>query len=382
MRILHIVTLFERGGAQSVVLELARSQIADGHLVAVMSSVDGGAWDELDSDALQIPCRYFLRKVSFVEDVLAAKAIAAAVRRFKPDIVHLHSSKAGTLGRLALPGMRGRIVYTVHGFDSLRIAFRKYLPLERMLRHVSPDGIVAVSKYDADNLAAEGIPGAHVIHNGIRDFIADPPHGDQSTVALFAEDRAHGKITVCTIARLALPKRFDLFVAAAEGCPDMHFFWIGNRTAPQSGLPVNLTCLGDVPDARALLRETDIFCLLSDYEGLPMSVIEALCAGKPVVASDVGGVREALSGNETGQAGSGMPDLAGILVANEEEAVVNTLRVLGSDAAKRKTLSCIARARYTESFSAVRMHSEYLKIYERLLADSGNPNGKKKRESQ
>jgi len=251
-----------------------------------------------------------------------------------------------------------------------------------MLRHVSPDGIVAVSKYDADNLAAEGIPGAHVIHNGIRDFIADPPHGDQSVVALIAEARARGKIAVCTIARLALPKRFDLFAAAAEACPAMHFFWIGNRTVPQSRLPVNLTCLGDVPDARVLLRETDLFCLFSDYEGLPMSVIEALCAGKPVVASDVGGVREALSGNQAGQADAGRPIVAGILVANQEEAIVHALRMLESDAKKRETLSRIARIRYTESFSAARMHSEYLKIYERLSSDGGHENRMKKKENQ
>ena len=381
MRILHIVTLFERGGAQSVVLELVKSQIADGHSVAVMSSVDGGAWDELDPAALQIPCRYFLRKVSIKEDVLAARAIAAAARRFSPEIVHLHSSKAGTLGRLALPGMRGRIVYTIHGFDSLRVAFRKYLPLERMLRHVSPDGIVAVSKYDACNLTTEGIPGAHVIHNGIRDFDADPPHDDQRIVAMFNEARARGKITVCTIARLALPKRFDLFAAAAGSCPDMHFFWIGNRTVPRSELPVNLTCLGDVPNARALLRESDIFCLFSDYEGLPMSLIEALCAGKPVVASDVGGVHEALLGGETGLTESEMSALAGILVANEEGVIVNTLRMLCFDALKREALSRIARTRYTESFSAVKMHLEYLKIYERLCLKHSKTS-EKRRKSQ
>jgi glycosyltransferase involved in cell wall biosynthesis len=195
---------------------------------------------------------------------------------------------------------------------------------------------------------------------------------DESASSQLAKTRARGKITVCTIARLALPKRFDLFVAAAKGCPEMSFFWIGNRTEPQSRLPDNLMCLGDVPTAKNLLREADIFCLFSDYEGLPMSVLEALCAGKPVVASDVGGIREALSGNESWHASIGASIVAGVLVANNEEEIVNAFRMLGSDAKARETLSCIAKTRYDESFSSEKMYREYQQLYRRLSSANFN----------
>jgi glycogen synthase len=92
-----------------------------------------------------------------VNDVLTLLCFWKLYLQYKPDIIHLHSSKAGILGRLAFP--KSKIVYTVHGFDSIRLAYRKFLPLERFLQRRCK-AIVGVSHYDENNLKDE-----HITHN-------------------------------------------------------------------------------------------------------------------------------------------------------------------------------------------------------------------------
>jgi glycosyltransferase involved in cell wall biosynthesis len=357
LRILHIVTVFERGGAQSVVIELARLQLAAGHEVGVMAGSGGAAWDDLPAGVKRFPEPSFRKSVAILADVAGFFAIRATIAAFKPDILHLHSSKAGTLGRLAGFGMRKRIVYTVHGFDTIRLGHRAFLPIERALAGAC-GAVIAVSEYDRANLEECGIRGSRIVLNGIRDFSGDPPHPRRDIVAMFEADRAAGRVVVMTMARLAVPKRFDLFseTAAAMSDEGYSFYWFGNREAVSATLPGNLHVMGDLPDARLLLRDADIFCLLSDYEGLPMSVLEALCAGKPVVASAIGGISEAVG---TGCA---------VLVPNETKAVAAAIRKSASD---RTRLGAAGRALYLERYGVECMAAAYGSIYRELGDTSG-----------
>jgi len=169
--------------------------------------------------------------------------------------------------------------------------------------------------------------------------------------------RAEGRFVVLSIARLAPPKRFDLFLETASTFdPDATaFFWIGNPpSAALPALPPNVTMLGEQPEAGDYANLCDAFALFSDYEGLPMSILEALSCGKPVVASAVGGIPEAVDGG------------VGAVVANSVQDAVLALRSLLDDPAGRLRAGAAARARYKAWFSAERMWAAYYDLYESL----------------
>jgi glycosyltransferase involved in cell wall biosynthesis len=215
--------------------------------------------------------------------------------------------------------------------------------------------IVPVSTYDEQNLRQSGIEGnIRLIYNGASDRLG--AHPAPVVAERIAAARAEGATIVMSIARLEPPKRFDLFLDVARYAPqNMRFFWIGNaRAIPIQPLPSNVEMLGEVLEAGNCINLCDMFLLLSDYEGLPMSILEALSCGKPVVASDVGGVSEALGPN------------AGLLVPNERAAVLTALERLANDRGLRTQLGMSARAHYEHNFSADSMWRQYLQLYNEL----------------
>jgi glycosyltransferase involved in cell wall biosynthesis len=357
MRILHIITNAELGGAQSVAASLARWAVANGREAAVASQAEGPLWDSLDPRVARFRLKRMVKEVSPLDDLLVFGALRRAIRDYGPDVIHLHSSKAGVLGRVAAGRLRPRTVYTVHGFDTILKAHRSFLPLERVLRHFC-GAIAAVSEYDARNLAANGIARkVRVIRNGVADWRGARPRDGEAAAAIERASRSGG--AVLSIARLAPPKRFDLFCAAARLLPRAGFFWIGNEVeVDPASLPRNVSMLGGLPDAGAYANAADVLALFSDYEGLPMSVLEALSCGTPVVASRVGGVSEALDGS------------CGETVENDAVAAAEALaRYLpggGRHAAADPGVREAARRRYEALFSDEAMARSYCALYDEL----------------
>jgi glycosyltransferase involved in cell wall biosynthesis len=357
MRILHIITNAELGGAQSVACSLARWAVSNGGEAAVASQAEGPLWDALDPRVARFPLKRMVKEISPFEDILVFGEMRRLIRGYRPDIIHLHSSKAGVLGRVAAGRLRPRTVYTVHGFDTILKAHRAFLPLERVLR-LYCGAIAAVSEYDARNLAACGISrNVRVIRNGVPDWNGARP-GDAGAAAAIERARRSGG-AVLSIARLAAPKRFDLFCAAARLLPRSGFFWIGNeRELDPSSLPRNVSMLGSLPDAGAYANAADVLALFSDYEGLPMSVLEALSCATPVVASRVGGVAEALD------------DECGETVENDAVAAAEALARYLPDGDRHSAADPRARAaarkRYEAHFSDDAMARSYRSLYDEL----------------
>ncbi len=355
MRILHVVTNADLGGAPRVVVELANRAVRDGHACAVASVPEGPMWDALDPGVERRPLTRLRREISPLDDFLAVLELAALYRAWKPEVIHLHSSKAGVLGRVAAGRLAKRVVYTIHGFDTILKSHRVFLPLERLLARRC-GAIVPVSGYDARNLVAAGVPGAHVpIPNGATDRLARRAGGAAADRMLAA--RSEGRFVVLSIARLAPPKRFDLFLETASAFdPDATaFFWIGDPpSAVPRALPPNVVLLGELPEAGDYANLCDAFVLFSDYEGLPMSILEALSCGKPVVASAVGGIPEAVDGE------------VGAVVANSVKDAARALRSWFDDPAGRLRAGAAARARFEARFSAERMWAAYRDLYASL----------------
>ena len=165
MKIVHVITLSTLGGAQSVVKTLANNQSINND-VTIISGIGRYGWNGLNSNIKVIRIPQLKREISLLDIIVLIKLFYFQIK-YKPDVIHLHSSKIGILGRLAFS--KNKTIYTVHGFDSIRIANRKFLFIEKILKY-KVAAIVGVSKYDLHYLKEEGITNkASYIYNGIED---------------------------------------------------------------------------------------------------------------------------------------------------------------------------------------------------------------------
>lgn len=346
MKILQAITLADLGGAQSVLINLANKAVEDGHDVYVVSEENGAMWDLLSPKVHKIKVKELQRSISPVNDFKAYLALKKIYRQIKPDVIHLHSSKIGALGRLAFP--KEKIIFTVHGFDSVRLANPKFLIIEKLLKS-RVKKIVAVSEYDKVILKEEGIDKSVVtIYNGIQDIDADKK---LSPTVDFETLRKDYKIVMC-IARLSPQKKFDLFCEIAEKMrgEKLKFVWIGNK---EDVKPVsdNIMMLGEISDAKDYLRYADLFILPSNYEGLPISIIESLAYRKPVIASNVGGVSEILNGTN------------GFALENDADLFVEKIKHVLMDEVRYEQFCANARDTYESHFTIDQMYDSYISLY-------------------
>lgn len=349
MKILHIITLSELGGAQSVVYNLVNEH-SKKHEVHIISGGNGNAWEGLRRVKIHL-IKDLYRNIS-LKDI----AVLNELRKFKkvinPDVIHLHSSKMGVLGRLVFDTKK--IVYTVHGFDSIRIANRKFLFVEKLLKNKAYK-IIGVSKYDEINLNKEDIfSNVECIYNGIDD-ISEKTDINYNKAILYKIDsiRQKYKHIICCIARDDYPKRLDLFFKIAEQLPDIAFVWMGNDNS-YSRLSDNIFLFGKVPSAAVYLKYMDLFILPSNYEGLPMSIIEALSMSLPVVASDVGGISELIDGTN------------GFTSENKVEDFASKINKILSDPVIYNSMSKKARETYENKFTLKMMADNYEKVYNEI----------------
>ncbi|MCU7615071.1 glycosyltransferase [Chryseobacterium sp. GMJ5] len=349
MKILHAITLADLGGAQSVLINICNNAALEGHDVYVVSEANGPMWKQLDKNITQIKIPQLQREINIKKDFSTLIALRKIYKKIKPDVVHLHSSKIGVLGRLAFPVHK--IIYTVHGFDSVRIANRKFLVLEKLLKNKAKF-IVAVSKYDREKLALEGIrKNVKMIYNGINDADLHILPFDLTSEYL---KNIHDKhIVVMTIARLSPPKRYDLFCSlAAHFVHDerFHFIWIGNKQGKGDNSQ-NITMMGELINASAYLKYAHLFLLPSNYEGLPISILEAMCCEIPVIASNVGGISEILNNKN------------GFAVENEVKEFEEAIRKIMVNKETYKTYSEEARLKYEKEFTISKMYEKYIDLY-------------------
>lgn len=354
MKVFHIITASEYGGAQAVVASLLQDLSKDeNNEVFVVYGGEGEAWEELDKKIKRIRIAPHRKGISIKDIFLLFKLFFLRIK-YRPDIIHLHSSKMSALGRLAFSSKR--IVYTIHGFDSVRVAFPRFMVVEKALKNRVYQTI-AISKHDMFYLQQSGInKNLILIYNGLEDKTQLQIIEDQNIVAKLVDiKKQYSKIAIC-IARISPQKKFDLFVEIASTMSDYAFVWIGNKEE-MSALPPNMFCLGEAANACVYLKYADIFILPTNYEGLPISVLEGLSFGLPVVASGVGGIPELLNGKN------------GFAVDNTVKSFEEKIRFILSNEDIQQTMSREARASYLEGFTLDKMLASYRTVYTNLLND-------------
>jgi glycosyltransferase involved in cell wall biosynthesis len=274
-----------------------------------------------------------------------------------PDIVHAHNVRATVAAAAGRAARRPApvLLTTVHGLGD-----DDYPRAARLLRGCGAT-VVAVSEDVAERLTAAGLPRARVAV--VENAVPAPPAPDREAVRAELGVPAGVPVVLCA-ARLAPPKRVDLLLDAWPQVPDAVLLLAGDgpdRAAVERAAhdQPRVRVLGDRRDVGRLLGAADLLVLPSDREGLPMSVLEAMAAGVPVVASAVGGLlglpAEALTRVPPGSAAE-----LGAAVAS----------LLGDEAARRRQASA-ARALVGQRYSSERMGAAYGTIYTGL-AERGN----------
>lgn len=168
------------------------------------------------------------------------------------------------------------------------------------------------------------------------------------------KDKYH--FLVLTIARLKAPKRFDLFCETALLLKNQSiaFVWIGNQYQPEN-LPENVYCLGCIKNAYQYIPFVDLCFLPSNYEGLPVSIIESLIFSKPVIASNVGGISEILDGTN------------GFALDNEPELFAEKILFYMQNKDAYDLACKNARKTYEDKFTVKQMYARYLSLYQSII---------------
>ena len=350
------------GGASLHVSDMARRLTDDGHIVRVFV---GGTPDmevprRLAANSLDFRCiSHMGRAISIRNDLKALHSLRRNIKEFAPDLVSMHASKAGALGRLACIGLGVRVLYTPHcwsfadGFPNAGF----YTWIERFLASLATR-IITVCEQERLLGLSRGVGKAAktiCIHNGVVEF-----SGKRVDRAMHDSDQAP---RILMVARFEEQKDQELLLRALSDHRELDW---------------KLTLVGDGPRkktcedlARALgiascvefagysdrvdehLDRADIFVLITHWEGFPRSILEAMRAGLPVIVSDVGGCSEAVSDGETGR----------VVRHGDQQELASALRELLTDGERRKEMGAHAREHYQNRFTFEIMYQKYVELY-------------------
>jgi glycosyltransferase involved in cell wall biosynthesis len=340
-------------------LPLMRGIRARGHEVLGVCA-EGPLLAQVRAEGFRVVALPFARRISPLAHARAFLALVRLFRAERPDLVHAHMPLSGVLARLAArcAGVP-RIAYTCHGFW-----FNNPGPwprraagfvLEWLAARVT-DVYLTVSQTEAADarrlhLSARATP----VGNG-RDpavFRPDPAARARVRAALAVpQDR----VVVIAVSRLVREKGYPELAAAMHAVPAAELWVVGEHLASDrgedmaavlrdAGLGARLRLLGYREDVAALLAAADIFALPSHFEGLPMSVIEAMLTGLPVVASDISGTRQQVVPGETGL----------LVPARQVAPLAAALAQLAADPPLRAAMGAAGRTRACDLFDEARV---------------------------
>jgi glycosyltransferase involved in cell wall biosynthesis len=348
------------GGVARHVVELAQALPADRFALDVACPRGSLTWSSLEGDPRISLHAVGAHREPRPGDARSLATLLGLVAR--ADVVHVHSAKAGFLGRLAgkLRGKRQACVFTPHGW-SWWAADGAEAGLYRQLERLAAGWcrtIVALSgdERSAGLAARVGAPEQYrVIPNGV-------------PLERFALPRRPVRGRILMVGRLAPPKRPDLalraLAAVRESVPEAELHVVGDgplraeaeRLAAELGVAGATRFLGTRDDVPELLAEAECALLASDYEGCPLAVIEAMAASVPVVATEVGGTGELVRPGRTGE----------VAAKGDADGLGRALERVLADPQHAAALGAEGRRVAEESLSLERMVGRLVAVYDEL----------------
>jgi glycosyltransferase involved in cell wall biosynthesis len=363
--VVHVSDSRDFGGTEQVILQ-------------ILGGLDRGAWrpvlvrqpdahprlgelaGEIDVECVALPLSGGVRGMA------AAPRLASAIRALRPAVLHAHLTDPLSCKFVLLAAALARvpaIVATVHLFLEMTDS---HLPrLQHKVVSAGVDRYIAVSDHIGRSLRRRfGVTAAklRVIHNGV----ASAASSDAAPRCLrqqLAGDR--DRPIVLTVARLEEQKGHRYLLDAAVSVPDAVFLFAGEghartaleRQARDLRIADRVRFLGLRTDIPALLASCDLFVLPSLNEGLPLTVLEAMAAARPVVATSIAGTDEAVVHGHTGL----------LVPPAEAEPLGRAIRTMLDDAARAERFGLAGRTRASSTFSVDRMVDGVRQVYEELL---------------
>ena len=358
MKIAQVITRMDTiGGAQVHVRDLSNQLAAMGSEVFIITGSGEFTNHKLDVHCYISPS--LKRELNPFYDVQAIFEVRNILKEIKPDVVATHSSKAGLVGRIAAWSLRIPTVFTVHGWaftEGVAPKKRKfYIAIEKAIGKIT-DQVITVSHYDrflADTNQVLPMHKMKTVHNGVLPLnpITQPK-------------RNNDLIDILMVARFDVPKRQLNLIRACEKLRDLpwRLSFIGDGSkldevrgyAEKRKLQDRVLFYGGMNNIETPLRNSQIFVLLSDYEGFPLSILEAMQAGLPIIATDVGGVKEAVIDSDNGF----------LIPKGNETILLQRLKQLVTDVQLRESMGQRSKELFTEKFTFEKMLTDTKEVYE------------------
>ena len=313
IKVLFVITQSEMGGAQRFLSIIIPNLDKDKYEATLAAGLEG-KWEAFkDLDVPKIKLKYALRKVNPIKDMFTVFELWKVIRKQKPDVLFLNSSKTTVWGPLAalISNPRPKIIYRIGGwsFNDPRSEISKnfWIFLEKMFAPLK-DIIIVNNQHDFDQAKELGIKpreDVKLVHNGIN---ADELKFLDKDAARDELNLPKGDYIIGTIANFYKPKGLPYLIEAMGDIENKKLAIIGDgqrrknleNLIKENNLQEKVILLGRKENASQYLRAFNVFVLPSVKEGFPWSVLEAMAAKVPVITTRVGAIPEIITHKESG----------------------------------------------------------------------------------
>ena len=373
IRVMRIIARMNVGGPAVLVTGLMRGLDETSFEQRLVTGYCGdGEADYLDKVAVDVKAirvSSLGRSVKPLSDLSALIAIVREIRKFKPDVIHTHTAKAGVVGRIAsvISGHRSIRIHSFHGhllngyFGSFKT--RLVILIEKLLALFTHQ-LLADGANIKNDLLRVGIGNEKkfaVMSPGLQ--LKGSPSKSEARKELMLDDNLVYCAFIGRVTQIKRPDRFLDVVAESKKCGvNVHFIFAGEGDLLQycedrvqaENLPV--TFLGWREDIEVVLAAADLVLLTSDNEGTPLSLIEAGMLGIPVVATNVGSISEIVLDGETG-----------LITDLSVEHLADAVARLAKDSDLREQIGAAGKQYTLAKYGLARLVNDHQDLYKRLL---------------
>lgn len=356
-KVLHIVESFG-GGVFHFLVDLVNSTCKTYDITiayGVRKETPDNFQEYFSENVKFIEIKNFERSINPKKDLKAIKEIKKVVKELNPKVVHMHSSKAGALGRLAVSARRRKLLYNPHGFsflkkDSSKLKRLFYMGLEKILT-LRKCTVVACSQGEYEQ-ARKLTKNSICINNSL-----NLDKMNEITRSFNMKEMNPSNLRICTVGRIDYQKNPELFNQIAKSFPNIEFTWIGDGDLREKLTASNINVTGwmEKPEVVKLLNENDIFILTSLWEGMPLALLEAMYMKKICIVSNCVGNRDVIKTGENG------------FVCNSLEDYKNIIQNIIDNKIKYDKIMENARKDIEDEYSIELMSKKYNKAYKKTV---------------
>lgn len=357
-KVLHIVESFG-SGVFTFLVDLVNETANDYEIVIAYGKREEtleNFRDYFPREVKFIEVKNFTRSINLKKDIKALQEVKNIIKNENPNVIHMHSSKAGIIGRLACRNKTIRMLYNPHGFSFLKSDDSKIKrAIYRMIEKTTAifnHRCTIVGCSEGEYLEAKKLNKNSVcINNGL-----NIKEIKEETEKLKTKEIDYNNIKICTIGRIGFQKNPKLFNQIAEKFPKNQFTWIGEgelKTELKSS-NINVTGWKERKEVLHILNESDIFILTSLWEGLPLSLLEAMYMHKICIVTNVIGNRDVIKDGVNG------------FIANDCDEFVEKIEYICKNKANNKKVQENALKCINEVFNLNTMVKKYIDEYEEI----------------